>query len=283
MRAIYMPADAHSGIVKAFYERNTRRFLRWGGGSREGVIHREVWGPGVETREQAFQYVHEVLLRRLPALDRPVRVLDLGCGVGSSLFYLCRHAGQNIEAVGVTISPTQVALAKEKAEEWGLAQQTTFLEADFTDLPALAPFDFVYSIEAFVHASSAQAYLSQVSDVLLPTGRLCLIDDFLESSVDNNQLDRFRDGWRVQSLVSAQELKEIASGFELSLSNDTNLTPYLNLGRPRDQFIKGMLAIPGVRKLRSEYIKGLNGGDALQACLKGGLITYRVVEFEKRS
>ena len=81
-----------SKSVRTFYERNTQRFLKWGGGKKAEVIHREVWGEGVRSKAEAFDYTHKLILDRLPFIEgRPTRVLDLGCGVGSSLFYLLDH------------------------------------------------------------------------------------------------------------------------------------------------------------------------------------------------
>ena len=60
--------------VEAYYESNTRRFLRFGQGGQEGAIHRAVWGPGVRTRTQAFHYVEERFLDAMPPDVQ--RVLD---------------------------------------------------------------------------------------------------------------------------------------------------------------------------------------------------------------
>ena len=268
--------------VKTFYEHNTRRFLRWGGGKNEGVIHREVWGEGVETKEQAFHYCHHLLLQRLPLIhNRPIRVLDLGCGVGSSLFYLCRHANQPIDATGVSISPTQIGLAKERAQQIDFNDQCTFIEADFSKLPALKPIDFVYAIEAFVHATNTRAFFEQTTGLLAEKGRLCIIDDFLLQEGQDELVERFCRGWQIGNLHTVSKVEAIAAEFGLELNENVDLTSYLNLGRPRDWLIKGGLSIPGVRKIPSLYLKSLDGGDALQSCLAKGKISYRLLQFSR--
>ncbi|MBV1862051.1 MAG: hypothetical protein KUG77_26760, partial [Nannocystaceae bacterium] len=61
--------------VEEYYEANTKRFLRFGQGGTVGAIHRAVWGPGVQTRTEAFHHVHERLLQRVGPQTR--RILDL--------------------------------------------------------------------------------------------------------------------------------------------------------------------------------------------------------------
>ena len=96
----FSPAD-----IRAYYDTNTGAFVRHGQGGALGVIHRAVWAPGVATRAEAFRHVETLIAREIDALavDGPVQVLDLGCGVGASLTYLAQQ--RDIRGTGVTISP----------------------------------------------------------------------------------------------------------------------------------------------------------------------------------
>lgn len=278
---------SHTKSVKDFYEHNTRRFLRWGGGTREAVIHREVWGAGVATKAEAFHYVHRLLLEEVDRQEAdPVHLLDLGCGVGSSLFYLCRHAQRPCKATGISVSPTQIHTAEAIAGENGLAQQCAFIEADFLSLPSLPPVHLAYSIEAFVHAADAAGYFREAAATLAQGGRLVLIDDVLETDVPEDgaghrEVTRFREGWRLGSLHTVNAIEQFAKSADLHLVSNSNLTSGLNLGRPRDYFIKALFAIPGIVHLNPTYLRSLDGGDALQTCLKKGWVSYRMLVFEK--
>src|SRR5690606_13393473 len=106
-------------LVQRYYDANTRRFLAFGQGGNVGAIHRGVRGPGVTSRAESFNYVNELVLRRLRSLaddgavSRP-RVVDLGCGVGASLIYLAeRHA---IDGLGITLSTLQAEIARTHFE-----------------------------------------------------------------------------------------------------------------------------------------------------------------------
>ncbi len=107
------------------------------------------------------------------------RVLDLGCGVGAAAMYLAQR--RPVEVVGVSISPTQVALAQRFATGSGpLRGSVRFVEADFTALPPdLRGFDVAFAIESFVHADPAAAFFREAARALRPGGSLVVIDDVL--------------------------------------------------------------------------------------------------------
>jgi SAM-dependent methyltransferase len=72
------------------------------------------------------------------------RVLDLGCGAGTTSFQLAEAVGPDGEVVGVDVSPDLVA----KAERRRVARPETpvkFLLADAAEAPLPGPFDALYS------------------------------------------------------------------------------------------------------------------------------------------
>ena len=127
--------------VRTYYDKNTPRFVRSHQSAVAKAIHREVWGPGVQTEKEAFEYVNALVLRAIsngpvPGLS-PLPVLDLGCGVGGTLFYLA--ARMPIAGIGITLSPVGVRLAERLADENGLAGQCRFMEANYLELPDVGP------------------------------------------------------------------------------------------------------------------------------------------------
>src|SRR3954470_6834722 len=99
MSEIALPRTA----VRDYYDANTRKFLLSGG---DRAIHRELWGPGVASSDEAVHHTHALVLGQLGPHAR--RVLDLGCGVGAAALYLARRRA--LEVVGVSISPAQVRM-----------------------------------------------------------------------------------------------------------------------------------------------------------------------------
>src|SRR5262245_62535270 len=112
--------------VSDYYVANTWKFLL---SNAERAIHRELWGPGVDSRSEALHYAHALVLDQLGRTDE--RVLDLGCGVGTAALYLARR--RPVEVVGVSNSPAQVRLADRFTARGGPLQgRVRFAIADFT-------------------------------------------------------------------------------------------------------------------------------------------------------
>lgn len=269
--------------VRGYYDRHTATFLRYGQGGGEGAIHRAVWGPGIETREAAFHYVEDCIalhLRDAVPADAGPTVVDLGCGVGGSL---CRLAERlPIGGAGVTLSPVQARIAAERIRAAGLEDRIRCVEGDYTDpeleLPAA---DLAYAIESFVHGPDPTAFFARCNRIVRPGGLLVICDDMLRPSADRaarRTVDRFRRGWRINTLLDREALRALAAdaGFEHRSTRD--LTPFLELGRPRDRLI-GLLAALIGRLPVDAWVGHLTGGSALQTCLRRGWIGYDLALF----
>ncbi|MGH9337247.1 MAG: class I SAM-dependent methyltransferase, partial [Vicinamibacteria bacterium] len=202
------------------------------------------------------------------------RILDLGCGVGASLSYLLeRRPG---EGFGITVSEAQVEIARAR-------KSAVWLKGDFCEGPLPAPIDLAYGIESFVHARDPSAFFRNVSAALGFGARLVLVDDFLsKGSRDAKLVRRFIDGWHAPSLRHPHEVDEIAAKEGLALVSDRDLTPMLQLDRPRDWAIGLSVALLRPLGARTPRLQSLFGGNALRGCLKRGLLSYRFRVWEKR-
>lgn len=80
-----------------------------------------------------------------------MRVLDIGCGWGGMALYLARHTGARV--TGITLSSEQLAVAKRRADEAGLADRVTFELRDYREFAAAHPaaFDRIVSVGMFEH------------------------------------------------------------------------------------------------------------------------------------
>ena len=276
--------------VKTYYEKNTKRFVNHHESGAVDALHRAVWGPGVTTQAEAFQYVNQFLLETMqglaPLFPSPLRVLDLGCGVGGSLFYLASRLP--IQAVGITLSPVQVELANRKAQALQLDRQCRFIEANFLNLPVLDPHPAIFAIESFVHCPDAERFFASAAPLIPPGGRLIICDDFLSAAAQNDHsrktqrlLEDFRRGWHVRSLITTAQAQRYAASAGLTLVDNRDLTPYLALRRPWDRFIGVCVEMGRGLPLRAPWWLCWVGGHALQVCLLSGLVEYRVLILEK--
>jgi SAM-dependent methyltransferase len=271
--------------VARYYDRSTPAFVALGQGASEGVIRRAVWGPGVRDRSAAFRYVDDRVAAIVGDLSRTVgtpHVVDLGCGVGASLCYLA--ARLPLRGTGITVSSFQAELAARRARDAGLAARIDFLEGDFCRLPAIASADVAMAIEAFVHAASAADFFAQCRALVKPGGLLVICDDFKRPTADPRAplaLERFRSGWHVNSLLEAGELRSLAAAAGFVHERTEDLSPYLELHRPRDRAVKVFLALFGWLPLLRTRFGHLVGGTALQTCLTRGWIGYDLALFRR--
>jgi len=75
------------------------------------------------------------------------RVLDIGCGWGGLALYLAELCGARV--TGITLSQRQLALARGRAAEKGLADKVEFRLQDYRDVPG--KFDRIVSVGMFEH------------------------------------------------------------------------------------------------------------------------------------
>ena len=269
--------------VRKYYDANTSLFLALGH-TFDGTIHRAVWGPGTRTRRDALVYVESLIEARIRVLceqgAQPFHLVDLGCGVSATLCRLAKLIG--CRGTGITISKRQVELAAERIAAAGLTGQVSCQLGDFCDLPevGVVEADAAYAIESFVLASDARAFFSACAKRLRPGGLLMICDDFmtdaslLEDRRARVWLRRFEEGWRAGSLVDPAQLAELAESSGFVQEDSVDLTPYLELGRPRDQLIAGLMRTLGWLPIRGEYWSMLYGGHALQVALQQGYMKY---------
>jgi cyclopropane fatty-acyl-phospholipid synthase-like methyltransferase len=264
--------------VRAYYDGNTRAFVRFGHGRASGAIHRAVWGPGVRTRAAALHYVDDLIAARLG--DGRLHVLDLGCGVGASLVYLAQQ--RDIRGTGVTLSPLQAQLGRERLGAMGLADRVRIIEGDYGALPELEPVDLAYAIESFVHGPSPDRFFAEAARVLRPGGLLIVCDDVRGDDggrAAQRAIDRFTRGWHVNSLLTPQDLRARAQAAGLAQLSTQDLTGWLELRRPRDRAIAALAALTAWLPRLPTRLAPLIGGSALQTALGHRWIEYHFTVF----
>jgi cyclopropane fatty-acyl-phospholipid synthase-like methyltransferase len=251
-------------------------------------MRRAVWADGVRTLSQAVEHVNGLIAAEARGLSAAsggeLRVLDIGCGVGGSLFYLAGVVGDSMQGIGVTISPTQAQIARRQARIRGMSARCGFLAADFSRMTGLAPFHLAFAIESSVHFPSTDSFFSSAAAALAPGGRLAVVDDFISRDGTRNErrlLDAFRDGWVLPSLCPAGRAVRVAAAHGLRLVEDRDLTgglaaPALG-GNAGGLMVRTMRALP----VPGQYWRSTIGSLALASCHRAGLVEYRFLLFEK--
>jgi SAM-dependent methyltransferase len=269
--------------IQNYYEHNTRWFLRFAP-SASLTIHRALWTEGVTTHARALNYSNELIRAEIESLEfARVRVLDLGCGVGASLFDLLAHLPIPAIGIGLTISHVQAQLAHRHARA-----QCHFAQADFHAIPLAGKFDVVYSIEAFCHTLDPARYFSECARVLARAGRLILVDDFLGeraaqtlSANERRWLDAYQNGWLVPNIRAVAVVETVARANGLHLVRQQHLTPFLKLRALPDFFARALRAVGELIPARHPIVPSMLGSLALQQCLAMSVVEYRMLVFEK--
>ena len=136
--------DERTRVVAAGYDAIATRYLTW----------------GAEARDSAREEMVDRLAARLPD---GARVLDLGCGAGTTAGRLAPR----LAVTGVDISPAQINLAR------GAVPEATFLVGDIAtvDLPA-ASWDAVIALYSISHVPRDEhaALFARIARWLVPGG-----------------------------------------------------------------------------------------------------------------
>ncbi len=129
---------------------------------------------GASTLEEAQTAKRELVATKL-GLREGERVLDVGCGWGSFVIHAAREHG--VHALGITLSPAQAALARERVAAAGLEDRVEIRVGDYRDLRGGVGgerFDAIASIGMVEHVGSNRIdeYARVLARLLEPGGRL---------------------------------------------------------------------------------------------------------------
>ncbi|HEV3232513.1 MAG TPA: class I SAM-dependent methyltransferase [Candidatus Dormibacteraeota bacterium] len=147
------------------YEQPKEFFYGFTGGEWN-VYSCNLWEEGFDdTRAQEAKLD---LMASLAGLRPGMRVLDVGCGWGGPLTYLCRR--YDLCGVGLNLSPTQKLAADERIARHGVdAVVHTRHWAEFEDPE---PFDAIVTDEVIVHFNDLGGFFRKAHSLLRDGGRM---------------------------------------------------------------------------------------------------------------
>jgi cyclopropane-fatty-acyl-phospholipid synthase len=120
---------------------------------------------GLETAQTAKKrHIANKLL-----LKSGMRVLDIGCGWGGMALSIAKQV-EGVHVLGVTLSTEQLAIARKRAEEEGLADRVKFELIDYRFVEG--QFDRIVSVGMFEHVGvpNYQAFFDKVQSLLTDEG-----------------------------------------------------------------------------------------------------------------
>jgi SAM-dependent methyltransferase len=227
--------------------------------------------------------VHERIVSATGPLSNP-RVLDAGCGVGGTIFYV--QARRDGQYDGLTLSDVQQKRASREAARRGVSQACRFHVRNYdTDLRDLEPdgVDLIVAIESLAHSINPARSIANLAHVIRPGGRFAIVDDVPRDDLagDDPDFAGFRAGWACQGIANDSALAAALGSAGLTVEHDEDLTPLVPL-RGRDALERLVrtnrrwrraLPFGAARRL----IDSLYGGLMLERLYHRGVARYRFV------
>ena len=125
-----------------------------------------VWEPG-STLTQAQEKKLD-MLAGVMELKPGMRILDVGCGWGGPLVYLCRKYG--VSGHGIAVSPKQIAAGRARAARCGA--DATFEVMHWANLPEVEEYDALCSDEVITHFTDLKGFFAKCHQLLKPRGTM---------------------------------------------------------------------------------------------------------------
>ena len=197
-------------------------------------IYRTVWGDNLHLgvpcgkdcpHPEAAQHTNEIMAAAV-SLAPGMRVLDLGCGYGSTARYLAAKFGCSV--TGTNISRKELDLARTRSKQAGLDQLLAFQYGDFhrLDFPDRS-YDVVWSQEAFLHAVDKAAVLSEVRRVLKPGGTLVFTDILVRKDTLDSDRTRIYDRVKSPDMWDVDEYRDALSRLNFRMDREEDWSQHV--------------------------------------------------------
>lgn len=241
--------------IISYYDESLPHYrLLWHADSAR-TLHYGYWDNQVRSHEESLVRLNEVIASRLK-LTKSDLVLDAGCGLGGTSFWIAQHVGSQV--VGVSITPDQIERAQWYARDHRLADRVQFRVMDYTKtgFPD-RHFDAVVAIETICHLTDKRPFFDEMSRILKRGGRLAVADFTLRkqnlSSLEKNLMARWLTGWAVPNIWTKHE--HLTAMRNAGFTNST-ATDYSDKTVPSSKRLY-YFSFPGIPLGWSTYVLGL--------------------------
>jgi len=236
IKATTAPTTLHDARVRQYYEKTNIDYEIFLQRNNHLGMHYGFWEWGIFSISQAVINQNKVLANQV-GIQRNMRVLDAGCGVGGSAIFLAQHYGCRVDAI--TIVPSQVTAVKKNAQARNANNLVFPSLQDYTKTTfPNNTFDVVWAVESVCHTPNKKQFLKEAYRILKPGGKLIMADGFLTKAYEdyNKVFKKFLrlwwDGWAVSDLFFTQSFISWSEkvGFHItSMKNENKRTALSSL------------------------------------------------------
>ncbi len=211
------------------------------------------------------------------------RVLDAGCGRGTTSCFLAEKYGAEI--TGIDIVPFELEIAKKKAAKLINSGKIRFMRQDYshTDF-ANSMFDKIFTLETLVHSENAAKTLREFHRLLKPEGKLALFeysvsppDEFLHEERKLFKLICKGSAMNSLPVMEHDHLARLVTISGFRVISDTDITG--NMLPSLERFYKyAYLPYQIIKRLglREKFVNTTAGVEFYKMGKKG-LIRYRII------
>ena len=166
-RDLYQRYDIKEEIERITYHYEQQpEFFKIITGGEWHTYSSPIWEDGMTLTQAQEKKLDE--FARMMNLKPGMHILDVGCGWGGPLVYLCKTYG--VTGHGITISPMAIPAAEARAKKYGV--DATFEVVHWSNLKSVEQYDAVYSDEALVHFNDLSGFFNKAYSLLKPGGRM---------------------------------------------------------------------------------------------------------------
>jgi len=273
--------------VADYYNQTINHYQNWWRLNHNLAVHYGIWDKNTSNFQESLTNTNKVLME-IADIKEGERILDAGCGVGGSAFYLAIR--RNAKVCGITLSEKQHSYATKKCKELGLENLVDFKIEDYSKTKFNdGSFDVIWAIESITSAQDKKSFANEAYRLLRPGGRLIIADYFKSKhgqNDSNNLLEKWRTLWSMAPFLCLSEYKTIFQQSGFKLATERNVTTEITPTAKRmywSYLIGGPLAVAYnlINKptpfARNHYKSGLYQYKAL----KQELWNYSILLFEK--
>lgn len=163
--------------VSSYYRKRWNSFKIWWHAEETYCIHYGYYEKGTKSFIDAVNKMNDYIGELLNLKNKNIKVLDAGCGVGGTSFYLAKKY-PNIKFIGLTNTQDQVDMGNKYIQKNNISNvEITLGDFKSTSFPD-SSFDMVFAVESAGYSENVEDFINEMFRILKPGGKLLVLDGF---------------------------------------------------------------------------------------------------------